>query len=251
MIRFNLICHGLMWFVERGQEIEILIPEITPHSYFHGPPNGRIPIHPGEDFRVDGVTAGTTPLRELVCAKHALLVKGSHVTTQNNNRRNGFFIKKPDRVRLFRGAEITDAIFGTTPRDTAMATPTLSHEVVCFSYFGVPGDVVISRGATVVARLQHATATSWCVYAQPTAPEPAPHDISAMNRLLRVNSTGQPPDYQLSFPFTSDKSHDIGGVKGFGKSHLMNLVELSTSPGPFETDDVGCHAGFVVDPPTP
>lgn len=250
MVRFNLICHGLMWFVEEGRYIHILIPEIPPHAYFHGHPNGRIPIPSGADFSIEGVTEGATPMRDLVCARHALLVKRSQVAVQAGSRRNRFIIERPHLVRMFRAAEVSDALFGTTPRDTAMAVPAFSHEVVCFSYFGSAGDVIIKNGSTVVETLR-GTHNSWCIYAQPTTPEPAPHDITAMNRLLRVNSTGQPPNYQLSFPFTSDKSHDIGGVKGFGKSHLMNLVELSANPGPFETDDVGCHAGFVVDPPTP
>ena len=38
MSRFNFICHGLMWIVEEGNTIQILIPKIGEHSFRQGQP---------------------------------------------------------------------------------------------------------------------------------------------------------------------------------------------------------------------
>jgi hypothetical protein len=251
MVRFNLICHGLMWFVEEGDKIRILIPEIPPHSYLHGPIKLGLPhliaLNPGEDFTLDGIPDRNVPLRDLVNAGSMLVLDKSQFDVLSDRRRNSYVIPKPDLIRLFRAAEVLPTIFGKTPTSTALAVPVLSHDVVCFSYLQTSGPVSIKKGTSTVATFSGTEPVSWNLYAQPTKPESEPHDITPMNEMLWLRATGNHPDYRLSIPFACDEAHGVAPKKGMDRTHLRNLAELHNSTEAPETDRVGCHGGFIVE----
>jgi hypothetical protein len=249
MIRFNFVCHGLMWLVEDGDSIQILIPEIAEHSYRQGQPTlgpGALSdLEPGQDWKLEGVPSSRKALKDLLSPKDALMVKKSAFDIVPALARNRYSVPKPDRIRCFRAVEVDAGIFGSTPAATAHDAPLVSHDVTCLSYrLNPPGAVTIKGPAGRAFAVDSLLAAAWCLYAQPSAPENA-HDIGPMNRILRFKGQTGNPDFRLAIPTASDKAHDVGKGTGIGKTHLLNLLELTTPTNSPETDKAGCQMAFV------
>lgn len=253
MKRFNFVCHGLMWLVEDGDSIQILIPDIKPHSFRQGQPifglGALTDLAPGEDWTLaGGITSSGKPLNSLICSRDALMLRKGAFDTVPSLARNRYVLPKPDRIRSFRAAEVGSGIFGSTQPSTAHEAPVVSHDVTCLSYLKVTAPVLIIGPSGPPISIDNPIAATWCLYAQPSVPENLSHDITPMNQLLRFKGTMTNPDFKLAIPTPSDKSHDLAKDIGLGKTHLMNLLELSTPTNSPETDRVGCHMAWVSEP---
>lgn len=249
-MRMNFVCHGLMWLVEDGDSIEILLPEIAVHRCKHGEPDFRLhSIDPGVDWTLKGVKSSRKSLMDLVCPLDALVLRKSSFAVDSVAARNRIRVPKPDRIRNFRAAEVGASIFGVTPTATAHRIPAVSHDATCLSYHNFePGESIrfTSSGATLEPR-PNPVAVNWCLYSQPENVEPVGHPVPEMNRLLRHSGTAIHPDFQLSFGTPSDRPHVVARQVGLSETHLMTLLELA-NPGTLpETDRSGCHKAFIAD----
>lgn len=253
MKRFNFFCHGLLWIAEEGDDLLLLIPEIETHRYFHGQPDlgldALIPLAPGADWRLTGPPSSRLPLLSLVSTKHTLALRRSEFTVDPGMARNRIRIPKPNLVRTFRATEVTQKMLGTTPASAVHRVPQVSHDVIAFSYIvdDVLEAVTLQGPGGETHVISDLVASSWCLYSQPSDPEPAGHDITDMNRILRFKGTTTHPDFQLALATSSDGPHDVAKAKGFGQTHLLSLLELKHGVSTPESSRAGCHAALLAD----
>src|SRR5882762_247187 len=147
MAQLNLICHGMMLFVEGETTLDILVPDIEDHDFRLGSPAGMSCGPFPEDL-----PAGHYDLTNLPAAsgqgtarlspdQHLLLHRDKFTIVRHE--RISISAPKPSRIRLFRsvkpdgGKSTADVIFGNVPRDTALGEPTVLHDVVALIYDGL------------------------------------------------------------------------------------------------------------------
>lgn len=253
MNRFNFFCHGLLWVVEDGGFLELLVPEISSHDYKHGQPaNGLSGLHalpPGEDWELTGVPSSGERLLSMLSPQSNLVLRKSSFTIDRSKARNRFRLPKPNLIRKFRATEVPPSIIGTVPAAAIVRVPKLSHDVVCFSYTDLPptANVALLGPGGKSFPFSDPIATAWCLYSQPSTPEQVGHDIAPMNEILRFTGTQSRPDFNLALHTFSDQAHDVAKAKGFNKTHLLSLLELTAGENTPETDRAGCHLGAIAD----
>lgn len=249
-MRMNFVCHGLMWLVEDGDWIDILLPEIASHKNKHGQPDFQLhTIDPRVNWTLQGVGSSKESIRELVSQMDALIVRKASFDVDFTAVRNRYRVPKPDRIRNFRAAEVSSSILGITPIGCTFGIPHVSHDATCFSYFDVDPNRLgfnSDTGVTLTPR-PNPIVVNWCLYAQPDTPEPSGHDVSGMNRILKYSGTNVNPDFKLSLGTPSDRPHVVARQVGLSQTHLMTLLELAQPTTLPETDRSGCHKAFVSD----
>ncbi|MFN7920389.1 MAG: hypothetical protein U0Q16_09845 [Bryobacteraceae bacterium] len=248
----------MMLFVEESDHIDILIPELEPHKYKHGQPeveNGLTDLKKRKKraiWKLHGPQSSQKQLKDLMSARDHLCLSAKKFRAVSDNARNVFRIPKPDMIRGFRPVEVTPRIFGkdTSPR-VAITPPLLLHDVVCFSYRDVAGEVQL------VETIEDSTmgdsfspqfgelGGSWCLYAQPDSFERT-HDTTPMNALLQFRSNGANPCFQLARPEAADKAPHPAKLKGFSRTHLLSLYELLNPTFGGETEPGGCSSDFLL-----
>lgn len=249
MIRFNFICHGMMLFVERSGHIEILLPKIDEHDYKQGQPDREddlLTIEEGESWELTGPTSGSQKMSDLISTRDHLCLSARKFEAVPGNARNAVKIPIPDRVRGYRPVEVDASLFGkgSKPSD-AMAQPLLLHDVICFSYLSYDKvRLTSSKGKRVAVPLGE-LGGSWCLYSQPTRFERV-HDIGNMNALLRRRSNQAAPDFRLARPLAADKAPHPAKLKGFSRTHLLNLYEINNPIFSGETEPGGCSGDFLL-----
>lgn len=254
MAQLNLICHGMMLFVEAEGSLDILVPVIEEHDYRIGSPTGtECGPYPAElaagRYQVTGLPSGGAGLSGLNPDQHLLLhrekfdiVRAEHIAIS---------IPKPSRVRLFRrvGPPETDVagiIFGNVPRDTAFGVPTSIHDVIALIYEGIPDGTTVRCGGVRSDVVRDSAPTNICVYSQ-VGPKSMPEDTgnrprheTGLNDLLVLRS-GRHPDFMLSAVGAADPHTGTIG-DGIDKCDLFSLFELAH----FTTDGTGCSSAFVL-----
>ena len=113
--RFNLVCHGLMWFWREGDKhLRILIPDEKVHVYKIGSVDkkpGGTPhsktledLSVGTGFRLTGVAAGNLTIAAMA-ADFGLPVLHQNQLTRNGTARTEILLPLPDQIRSYCHAE--------------------------------------------------------------------------------------------------------------------------------------------------
>jgi hypothetical protein len=256
MAQLNLICHGMMLFVEHETGMDILVPKIDHHDYALGSPSGTPckqsvgDLPPGlytlsGDFSANGGGLDTIDPNDhlLLHADKVNIVRAEHIAIST---------PKPDRVRMFRpigppDVNIATTVMGSVPRDTVLAIPTFVHDVVAFVFDGIPDGSEVTFGSLFTAVVRDGAPTNLCVYAQ-IGPESTPADPkmptrheTGLNDLLKLVSSSRPPDFMLSA--VAEAPEHAGPLpEGIDECSLKSLFELVG----FTTSGTGCSPAFVL-----
>jgi hypothetical protein len=252
MGRFNLICHGMMLFVEKDDSIDILIPEIDPHKYRMGQPVNEAGLGLKEialgftEIKVPGASF-TGAMSRILNFRNNLVLRSSAISVCGTARRV-IRVPKPDRVREFRAAEVGDDVFGTVDPSCSFEKPFLLHEAACLSYLNVPeGESVMIPDSGSTISLDADAGVSWCIYAQPEEPETRPHPTSQLNDLLCIARTSNThADFQLSIETPGDEDYAPARGLGIDQTHLSSLIELKAAQSGQETEAGGCYYAWHV-----
>lgn len=261
MARFNLICHGMMLFVEEGDYIRIRIPEIEgkAHDYKYGDPapesEGPCDIRRLKDLpktvelklEISGYKAPTGALRYVLSAKDHLMVKTT-AAEPYGTARTEIRIPKPNVIRGFRPVELYSRnVFGCTHTNVAIAEPTVLHDALMFSYLDLADRTQVGMSSYSTS-LKYPGATL-CVYSQDTSSSGGTEHPTAINDLLWLKSASPGhPDFQLSDIGQPDGPPSMNPAKtAIHTCHVCNLKEMGK--GTFQTDATGCVGAFLVDFP--
>jgi hypothetical protein len=253
MTRFNLVCHGMMLFIDRTDHVTILIPTVDSHLYKFGSPTSvqgvcqvALSDLPAGAFQLTGPIASQKSLAGMVASKDHLLLRQNSFTPVNAAARNVIDIPMPDLVRLYRPVEVQDktaTIFGDTPTSAALEVPAFLHDVVCFSYTTLPDNTLVSLGNLFQVTPSSVGATL-CIYAQDvnnTGPD-IPHE-TGVNNLLQT-ARGVVPNFNLSRVGDADGPPEPAPETGLDRCQLRNLIELQNDIS--RTGRTGCTAAFLV-----
>jgi hypothetical protein len=256
MAQLNLICHGMMLFIEGKTTFDILVPDIKEHDFRIGSPGGMecgpFPADlPSGHYDLTGIanTSGQG-LASLAPDQHLLLHRDKFTIVRRE--RIAISVPKPSRVRLFRtvrpdnGQRTADVIFGNVPRDTALGEPTVLHDVIALIYDGLAEGTTVRFNDVLTHVLDGAAPTNVNVYAQagpgaiPHNRETSPHHETGLNDLLQLVG-GKHPDFMLSK--VGKAAAETGSqVDGIGPCDMASLSELSDSL----TSGTGCSSAFVL-----
>jgi hypothetical protein len=250
MAQLNVICHGMMLFVEGKTRMDILMPHIDEHDYRIGAPVGRS-CDPYPEPLPDGAyefdfPGGGSGLDDLDGNQHLLLHANKFKVIRRERISIG--LPKPNRVRGFRliGPPYTDAVLGTVPHENVLGVPHYIADVVAFIYEGIPGGTRLRFGGVFDTVVDEQRPANICLYSQigPNSAadtgDPIKHR-TGLNDLLEILSSAKAPDFELS-AIGKAPPHigDIGD--GIDRCDLFSLFELAH----FVTDGTGCSSGFVV-----
>jgi hypothetical protein len=142
--RLNLIFHGLLGFVEKGDRYHVMIPDSPMHEYLAGDPEQPDKKYPLKNL--GGLPRGCFELQGVFncdgeschpALRHGIVVKGASVKPVNANARTILSIPKPDMIRPYRAVEsrfLTDPASGDQTHRVMCNRPDLVHTVVMFSY---------------------------------------------------------------------------------------------------------------------
>jgi hypothetical protein len=255
MAQFNLICHGMMLFVENERDVDILMPQIDEHDYRIGSPGGLecgpFPVElPRGHHDVTGIAVDERRgLGALHPDQHLLLHRDKFNIVRAE--RVSVTIPKPSRVRLFRplapkDKPVSEVIFGHVDRATALGAPSHLHDVVVLIYDDLEAGSTVRIGGLRSETLGDGKVTNVCIYSQ-VGPTSMPVDsgtrarhATGLNDLLELHD-GRHPDFMLSAVSESAKPKGMPG-DGIERCHLANLFDLAH----FTTDGTGCSSAFVL-----
>ena len=259
MTRFNLICHGMMLFIEEGDQVRILIPQVDTHAYKFGSPQsvqgvcqGTLNDLPTGSFTMTGPVSSGRKLTDMVSSKDHLMLHQESFDIAETTARNTIVIPKPDLVRLYRPVEVLDqtsTVFGGADTKVALEVPTFLHDAVCFSYTKLPDATVVSIGTwfqvTPAQVDPQGRGSTLCIYAQDTndsGPD-VPH-VTAINGFLQPKAGGL-ANFNLSRVGEADGGPDtLASDTVVDRCQLRNLIELKGSIS--FTSRTGCTGAFVV-----
>lgn len=261
MASLNLICHGMMLFVNERDRIDILIPLIAQHDYRIGDP-ARTPPPVADNletlasgqYRLTGPATRNGQALLDVNPRTQLILHRERFDLKPTEAHVRIEAPQPDRVRLFREIDLSKPdhegqlpnIFGSTPTDVAFAEPRVLHDVVVLGYDSVPDgtSVGVSDVFTVTAR--DGAPANICIYSQvgplsrPKDPgSPVRHE-TGLNDLLVFHDDRRNPDFRLSAVRDADDAPEPIG-DGMSAVHMSSLFELKA----FTTSGTGCTAGFI------
>jgi hypothetical protein len=269
--RFNLICHGMMLFVEEDTHIQILIPRIDEHQVRYGVPvrvvdpvtqkascqdgtAATIPIPEGSwELASTGIQPGTAALSELMSPIHHVCIKSSAVTVQAGAEMVALRVPKPHDVFEYRAVDVTGRnILGTVPESAVVKKPRRVHDVVCLSYVNLADDTVINVGNWFSAKVGFAgmawqgkffpDVMSLCIWSQSAKPMANSHR-TGLNDFLSIN--GAPTDLELSrIGQADDTPPAVSPHLKIDGCQLRNLAELFGEA--HATDFTGCGSATVV-----
>jgi hypothetical protein len=253
MPRFNLICHGMMLFLEDDDQfIRICLPSIPGHAYAQGLPAQNDPqpdpvlpkgLHtlPAGNFVLSGLTPVNRPLREMISPVDNLVLRKTKLQAIPEYSRTTIRVPKPHVIRPFRTVEVDDDVFGGTDPGVAMERPSMLHDVLALGYCNVPETTVISIGdwftSTVGKNDIHL-----CIYSQTPTELAVPHP-TGLNDIMVEKSTGRHPLLQLSMVGKLDGPPDKVAITPIDISYLLSLFELSGEA----TDETGCTPAVLVE----
>jgi hypothetical protein len=263
--RLNLICHGMMLFVEESsQMMSICIPTVGTHEHLFGvldesdPSKATLQGLSRGSYAMGGMIARSAPLATLFGANNYLLLKKSAVTLDRallDSESAIITVPKPSLVRFFRPAEPTLNVFGSTPVSIAKSVPSVLHDVVVLSYLRIPDgtDITIEGAGTTLfsARSAPDKTINWSLYSSDaTAPAAAGagHETT-LNRYLKDKSTSRQTSLILSAYGAKDGPPDTG--IGMKPAHTADLEDLPTAPSATEIQLIcgrlGCTGGGLID----
>jgi len=255
MARLNLICHGMMLFVEGDKSLNILVPEIDQHDFRIGSPGGTscgpFPVElPSARYDLTGIAPGSAGgLQSLDPGQHLLLHADKFTVV--GRPRITIAAPKPNRVHLFRQVRpsegsTADVIFGNVPRDTALGEPDVLHDIIALIFEGIADGTTVAFGTVQSHVLSDAAPTNICVYSQ-VGPSSMPNDTgtrarhdTGLNALLELRD-GRHPEFMLSA--VGEAATHTGPIPdGINRCNLFSLFELAH----FTTDGTGCSSAFVL-----
>lgn len=271
MPRFNIICHGMMLFVDEGQDIRILMPRVDAHEYAFGNPEAE------NETKPCGPYPGALPLAEYTlkgpsrlddpkplsglfdCNKYLMLRKEQFDIVPDDGVFRLWIPKPAEDVVLLRPVPRTTDLIGTgTPKEACLKhDPDYVHDVVVFTY-----EVDEGTEITIAPWYKGKVGADWlnlCLYSQTgrsstnaalvkarlrKCEETAPHP-TGLNDLLRMRVGGKRPTLALS------RIGCAAGPKaytklGIGVCQLKSLMELAYPKElRIRTDPGGCAGAGV------
>jgi len=202
MARLNLICNGMMFFNEVGNQLEIVIPDIQGHvrKFCADPQPAKdrlVDVSVGE-YQLNVPGGNTARLADLLDSSGYVTLDGNKVTFKRDVAKNIsaiFTVPKPSVIRLFRASEPLAGfdMLGNC-KSTVVHTPTVAHDIVVLSYKDIPEGTAVSIGPS--RRTPLATATllpfsfvNWILYSNEISPFALPMELSpaldeALNKAL-------------------------------------------------------------------
>lgn len=148
--RVNLIFHGLMAFVEKGDRYWVLIPNSAMHDFKMGDPEDD-PRHPYSALKClptgQFYLTGIDGCQSISCSpppRNSIQLQGLIVETSHEKARTVLSIPKPDVMRGFRAVETRDLDVATgDPTHLALTgRPDVVHTAIMFSYRQVIGSPI-------------------------------------------------------------------------------------------------------------
>jgi hypothetical protein len=206
----NVICHGMMLFVEQPFHIDILMPEVKEHEYKCGTVD---PANPSLDHLIE-VVPGVYALRGLPhvdvpakfsCddCKKALVLKGPRLNPVPEQARIWIQIPRPNGIKVFNTSSVNPPdIFGSVDPNCALNKVTSVSEVVVFHYCDVPNtkvSVLTEIGSKEYAGrvLSRDEVFNFCLYAQEYDARVTNH-TAGTNSVMQLAGMAKHPDFKLT-----------------------------------------------------
>jgi hypothetical protein len=253
----NVICHGMMLFVEQPFHIDILMPEVKEHEYKWGTVD---PAKPGRD-KLDVVKPGVYALRgvppvdkpeKFNCqdCKKALVLKGQRFGPVPEQARIWLQIPRSKGIKVFNSTRVNAAdILGSVDPNCALNPVNSVSEVVVFHYENVPDTTVLM--VTEVGKQEYSGPVlkgnivfNFCLYAQEYEAKVMNH-TAGTNSVMQLAGTAKHPDFKV----TNISSPNVpNGYRPWGiyKRQFLSLEDLDGKNSLYlEADRTGCSSSLL------
>ena len=248
--RFNLICHGLMWFWRENKDhLRILIPDEAIHVFkigsvldSHGGASSTrflANLVPGTHYQLTGVLAGSMTGAE-IAAGLCLPAAKKALVTRNGDAAFEIVIPLPDQIRAYCLAETRGVEMIPPGQAQAMlAMPPAVATCIVLSWFHSDGSAIaITDGKNSYPAVINGGAANLSIYAQEADPnQHDPHHGEKFQSLIHHN--GAP----LRLNATDGRLKPDGPPSSTSISVDPDELESLSSLASFTTDASGCVGG--------
>ncbi len=274
-MRFNLICHGMMAFWQKGRTMSILVPDIPESIHFYGagsvgrpPSKGNLDPLPRGTLTLEGpdpmARRGLTPLQMQERFETPVLKTSelSRNTTAIRTTIDG--IPLPHEIRCYCGAEAPESLQGSTPRDVVAKMPSVLHDVIVLTWWRdsrssrfllKQGSRTVASGAKHVSHAGKLDAVNLGLYAQPPGASLGDHS-DHWNLMMTIGDSIRSPGLRLSMPKLMPDAPPRFLKIGCDEVDLLALADLPAVTNPRrnppsleirETDRTGCGSAAILE----
>jgi len=214
MPSLNVICHGMMLFVERPFHIDILMPEVKEHEYMWGTVEANSDtctqhledICPGVyALRGAGPAANPEKFSSSNC-KQAFVLKGQKIDTIPELARVWLQIPRPNHIRTFNPFSVGSEVFGSVDQSVALNPVASVCDIVVFRYTDLRRDFhlrAVTEGGCVAKAFSEGCLVAedcvfnLCLYAEEGSPTKIHNPTAGNNSLMHLAGTSKHPDFNL------------------------------------------------------